>query len=95
VRCVPYHAWKLRRRLAVEDWRRRGGIAAAGGLVPRRRCPRVERWHGDARLGEKLGKAEAAEGEREEAVAAKKGGATSACGRSRNGPRASRGLVAG
>jgi hypothetical protein len=71
----PYHAWKLRRRLAVEKWRCRGGIATArarstaalpsGQAAERRR----EAW------GKKLGKAEAAEGEHEEAVAAKKGGA--------------------
>jgi hypothetical protein len=33
VRRVPYHPWKLRRRLAAEDWRCWSGIAAAQGSV--------------------------------------------------------------
>jgi hypothetical protein len=45
-------------------WWRSGGAGVElrrRGLGRRRRCPRVERRSGDARLGEKLGKAEAAE----------------------------------
>jgi hypothetical protein len=44
-------------------------------------------------LGEKLGKAEAAEGEREESVAAKKGGGPRRAGHRSNGCRASRGRL--
>jgi hypothetical protein len=50
----PYHAWKLRRQLAVGKWRCRGVIAMVR-LGQRRHCPRVERRSGDARLGGKTG----------------------------------------
>jgi hypothetical protein len=72
----PYHAWKLRRRPAGRDWRRRGGIAAArgsadGGTVLGPSCGTVALEH----RGE-VGEVDAAEEEREREAAAKKGEGT-------------------
>jgi hypothetical protein len=56
------------------------GNWGGAGLSRRRRHPRVGRRHGGVRIRGELGEAVAAEGERERAITAKKGGETSACG---------------
>jgi hypothetical protein len=62
-------------RLAAPGWNCSGAGARSTAA-----SPSVERRHGCARSRGKLGEAVAAEGERERAIMAKKGGAASACG---------------
>jgi hypothetical protein len=92
--CVPYHSRKLRRRLEVEDWRRRGQIVAAHGRVDGNAKPRSERWHGGVGSRVMLG-CRGGLGWHKGAAVAKKGlGRPLRAGHPCNGFRASRVFVA-